>query len=88
MIAEGLPFLIAHGTAPIAPLFVRPSGAGSIQGQSYKAAVVEGFVALGLADRGDGRLAGDGRVESLGEVSQGIIAEAAGYSQGAGPRTH
>ena len=88
MVAEDLPFLVPVRTAQITTLFVRSSGAGSIQGQSDEAAVIEGLVALGLTHGGDRRLARDRRVESLGEVSQGIIAEAAGNIQGAGPRTH
>ena len=88
MVTEDLSFRVPYGTAEITTLFPRSSGAGPVQGQPEEAAVLEGFVALGLMNGGDRRLTGHRRVEPLREVSQGIIAEAAGDSQGAGPRIH
>ena len=88
MVAEDLSFLVPYGTAEITTLFLRSSGAGPVQSQSDEAAVLEGFVALGLMNGGDRGLTGHRRVESLREVSQGIIPEVAGYSQGACPRIH
>ena len=51
-----------------------------------KAAVVESLIALGVTDGGDGGLAGDSRVEALGEVAQGVVAEAPGNVQGTARR--
>src|SRR5208337_2758161 len=88
MVAEDFPLLIPDGTAPITTLFVRSSSAGSIQGQSNEGAIIEGLVALGLTHGGDDGLACNRRVESLREVSERIVAEAAGHAQGACPQTH
>src|SRR5271157_1154659 len=88
MVAEDLPFLVPVGTAQIAALFMRSSGAGSIQGQSDEAAVIEGLVALGLTKGGDRRPPRDRWVEPFGEVTERILTEALGNIQGApGPRT-
>jgi hypothetical protein len=51
--------------------------------------VIESFVALGLANGGDGGLPGGRRIEALGEVGEGVVPEAAGNRQGApGGRTN
>jgi len=68
MVAEDLPFLVANRRAKITALFLGPSGASSIQGQSHEAAVVEGFMPLGLMKGGDRRLARDAGVQPFGEV--------------------
>src|SRR3974390_2106191 len=88
MIAEDLLFLIPHGAAEITTLFPRSSGTGSIQGQTNEGTVVKGLVPLGLMNRGDRRLPCHRRVQSLREVSQGIVAETAGYAYGACPRSN
>ena len=80
MVANDLLFLVAHGTAKITNLFLRSSGAGSIQGQSNEAAVVKRLVALRLMDGGDRRLARRIGVEPFGEVT----VEAAKSIRGAG----
>jgi hypothetical protein len=67
----------------MANFFVRPSGAGAIQGQPDEAAVVEGFVALGLAHGGDRRPPRHLRVEPRGEIAERVVAEARGNIQGA-----
>ena len=86
MVAEDLLFRVAVRTTPLTSLFVGSSGAGSIHGQADETAVVESLIALGVTDGGDGRLTGDGRVEALGEVAQGVIAEALGNVEGTARR--
>ena len=80
---KNLPFLVADRTAPIAALFLRSSGAGSIQGQADEAAVVERFMALGLMNGGDRRLARDPGIEPFREVTERVVAEAPGNLHGA-----
>jgi hypothetical protein len=58
MVAEDLSSLVSVGAAQIASLFLRSSGAGPVHSQSHEAAVIEGFVALGLTHGGDRCLAG------------------------------
>src|ERR1700745_4120512 len=52
VVAEDLSLLISIRTAQITVFFACSSGAGSIQGKADEAAVIEGFVALGLTHGG------------------------------------
>ena len=76
MVADDLPLGVAVRTTPRTNLLMGASGSGSIHGQADERAVVKSLIALGVTDGGDGCLAGDGRVQALGEVAQGVIAEA------------
>jgi hypothetical protein len=77
MVAEDLSLLVSLGTTQIANLFLRSSGTRPIQGQSNEAAIVEGLVALGLTHCREGCLAGDTGVKSFGEITEGVVSEAA-----------
>jgi hypothetical protein len=87
VIAEDLPLPVPVGTTPAADLLAGARYARSIDGQPEEAAVVEGLVALGLADGRDRGTPGPLGAEPLGEVAEGVIPEARNLQRSAGERT-
>jgi hypothetical protein len=87
VVAQDLSLPIPVGTAPAADLLARARHPRAVHGQPDEEAVVEGLVALGLADGGDGSSPIERGTEPLGEIPQRIIAEALGNGQPAAGRT-
>src|SRR3989442_13271035 len=72
---------IAPGTTQGTGGRARSPDGGSVDGQSDKAAVVEGFVAFGAAKGGGQSRAGRSRIQPLGEVAQRVIAKRSTHAQ-------
>src|SRR5947207_15413569 len=66
---------IAVGTAQGAALLSPPPAGGPVQSEAYKAAVLEGLVALGAMEHGGQSGPRGRRIYTCSEVTQSIVAE-------------
>src|SRR6266403_872649 len=78
LIAQNLFLGIVLRAAERTALVATPSCPGAIDGQTDPAAIIKGFVALGVTDEGEQGLPGGTGIEPLGEITQRIVTEWSG----------
>jgi hypothetical protein len=75
VITDDILVAIPYWAAAFTPVLLAPSGPSSVQRQPDPAAFLKSFVSLRLFDHSRGRRAQAPNIQTLGEVSQGIVTE-------------
>ncbi len=74
-IADHFLFRITLGSTQFTSLAATPPGGGSVNRQSQKGRVLEGFIALDAKQGVDQRGPGASGIQALGEITQRVISE-------------